>query len=161
MNANTPLQEPAMAPGVNAEAATREYVTLSVAGQWFGIPVLDVQDVLGPRPVARIPLADEVIAGAINLRGRIVTVIDMRKRLGLPPRKNDEAGMNIVVEQDANLYALHIDAVGEVMQIPDHRYDKNPATIDPMWRDFSNGIYRLENQLLIVLNVLKLINRNA
>jgi len=139
-----------------SDVETREYVTLTIAGQWFGIPVLTVQDVLGPRDVARIPLADPVIAGSINLRGRIVTVIDMRKRLGLPPRPADKAGMNVVVEHGGNLYSLLIDAVGEVMEVPGDKYEKNPATIDPLWREFSEGIYRLKNQLLIVLNVEKL-----
>ncbi len=138
------------------DVETREYVTLTIAGQWFGIPVLTVQDVLGPRDVARIPLADPVIAGSINLRGRIVTVIDMRKRLALPPRPDDKPGMNVVVEHGGNLYSLLIDAVGEVMEVPGDKYEKNPATIDPLWRDFSEGIYRLKNQLLIVLNVEKL-----
>ena len=140
-------------PAVSSNAETREYVTLTVAGQWFGIPVLEVQDVLGPRAVAHIPMADKVVAGSINLRGRIVTVIDMRKRLGLPPREDDSPGMNVVVEHEGNLYSLLIDAVGEVMEVPDDRYEKNPATVDPLWRDFSDGIYRLENQLLIVFNV--------
>lgn len=152
-------------PAVASNAETREYVTLTVAGQWFGIPVLEVQDVLGPRAVANIPMADKVVAGSINLRGRIVTVIDMRKRLGLPPRDDGEPGMNVVVEHEGNLYSFLIDAVGEVMEVPDDRYEKNPATVDPLWRDFSEGIYRLENQLLIVFNVEKLLelggeNRN-
>ncbi|MBT3358393.1 MAG: chemotaxis protein CheW [Rhodospirillales bacterium] len=153
------MNEETKATGAVGDA--QEYVTLTVAGQWFGIPVLDVQDVLGPRPVAHIPLADKVVAGSINLRGRIVTVIDMRKRLGLPPRDDDDPGMNIVVEQAGNLYSLRIDAVGEVMSPPDDRYDRNPATVDPMWRDFSNGIYRLENQLLIILDVEKLLERDS
>ncbi|MBL6928613.1 MAG: chemotaxis protein CheW [Rhodospirillales bacterium] len=157
MNANTSMQEKV---GSGAVGDTQEYVTLTVAGQWFGIPVLDVQDVLGPRPVAHIPLADKVVAGSINLRGRIVTVIDMRKRLGLPPRDDDDPGMNIVVEQGGNLYSLRIDAVGEVLEADESNYDRNPATIDPMWRDFSNGIYRLENQLLIILDVEKLLERD-
>jgi purine-binding chemotaxis protein CheW len=143
-------------PASVSDVETREYVTLTIAGQWFGIPVLTVQDVLGPRDVARVPLADPVIAGSINLRGRIVTVIDMRKRLALPPRPDDKRGMNVVVEHGGNLYSLLIDAVGEVMEVPGDKYEKNPATIDPLWRDFSEGIYRLKNQLLIVLNVEKL-----
>jgi purine-binding chemotaxis protein CheW len=144
-------------PAVSSNAETREYVTLTVAGQWFGIPVLEVQDVLGPRAVANIPMADKVVAGSINLRGRIVTVIDMRKRLGLPPRDDEKPGMNVVVEHEGNLYSFLIDAVGEVMEVPDDRYEKSPATVDPLWREFSDGIYRLENQLLIVLNVEKLL----
>ncbi len=132
---------------------TKEYVTLTIAGQWFGIPVLTVQDVLGPRSVARIPLSDPMIAGSINLRGRIVTVIDMRKRLLLPPREADKPGMNIVVEHEGNLYSLLIDAVGEVMDVPEDKYEKSPATVDPVWRDFSEGVYRLKDRILIVLNV--------
>lgn len=140
-----------------SSAVSQEYVTLTIAGQWFGIPVLTVQDVLGPRTVAKVPLADPVIAGSINLRGRIVTVIDMRKRLGLPSREDDKPGMNVVVEYGGNLYSLLIDAVGEVMEVPNDKYEKNPATVDPLWRDFSDGIFRLKNQLLIVLNVEKLL----
>ncbi len=144
-------------PSAKASSATRDYVTLTIAGQWFGIPVLLVQDVLGPRDVAPIPLADRVVAGSLNLRGRIVTVIDMRKRLGLPPRPDDEKGMNVVVDHGGNLCSLLIDAVGEVMSAPEDKFEKNPATVDPLWRDFSDGIYRLENRLLIVLNIEKLL----
>lgn len=156
MSTRTAVRDKETVTAAVTDVETREYVTLTIAGQWFGIPVLTVQDVLGPRDVARIPLADRVIAGSINLRGRIVTVIDMRKRLGLPPRADDKPGMNVVVEHGGNLYSLLIDAVGEVMEVPDDKYEKNPATIDPLWRDFSEGIYRLKNQLLIVLNVEKL-----
>ena len=149
MNATAAVEERA----TGLEDTGREYVTLTIAGQLFGIPVLTVQDVLGPRDVARIPLADPVIAGSINLRGRIVTVIDMRKRLGLPPRTDDDPGMNVVVEHDGNLYSLQIDAVGEVMSLSPDAYERNPATVDPLWREFSNGIYRLNKNLLIVLDV--------
>ena len=155
MNTVTPVRPEDAS--VNASSTTRDYVTLTIAGQWFGIPVLMVQDVLGPRDIAHIPLADRVVAGSLNLRGRIVTVIDMRKRLGLPERPKDEKGMNIVVEHGGNLYSLLIDAVGEVMSAPEDKFERNPATVDPLWRDFSDGIYRLENQLLIVFNVEKLL----
>lgn len=155
MSARSAVRDKEPVSGVS-DVETREYVTLTIAGQWFGIPVLTVQDVLGPRDVARIPLADPVIAGSINLRGRIVTVIDMRKRLGLKPRPDDKPGMNVVVEHGGNLYSLLIDAVGEVMEVPEDTFEKNPATIDPLWREFSEGIYRLKNQLLIVLDVEKL-----
>jgi purine-binding chemotaxis protein CheW len=137
--------------GINSDR--QEYVTLTIAGQVFGIPVLTVQDVLGPRDVARVPLADRVVAGSINLRGRIVTVIDMRKRLGLPPRTDKDLGMNVVVEHENNLYSLQIDAVGEVMTFASDTYERNPANIDPLWRDFSNGVFRLENKLMIILDV--------
>jgi purine-binding chemotaxis protein CheW len=159
MTATTAAKSEATPMVANSES--REFVTLTIGGQWFGIPVLSVEDVLDHRDVARIPLADRMIAGYINLRGRIVTVIDMRKRLGLPPRADDQPGMNVVVERDGNLYSLLIDAVGEVMEVPSEMYEKNPATVDPLWRDFSEGIYRLENQLLIVLNVEKLLDMGS
>ena len=132
---------------------SQEFVTLTVAGQLFGIPVLSVQDVLGPRQIARVPLAAEVIAGSINLRGRIVTVIDMRKRLGLPPRENGAPGMNVVVEHEGNLYSLQIDAVGEVMSFSAENYEKNPSNVDPLWREFATGVFRLKSKLMVVLDV--------
>ena len=155
MNARSAVEEKDMVSAVS-DVETREYVTLTIAGQWFGIPVLTVQDVLGPRDVARIPLADPVIAGSINLRGRIVTVIDMRKRLGLPPRPADKPGMNVVVEHGGNLYSLLIDAVGEVTGVPQDTFEQNPATVDPLWREFSIGVHRLPKKLLIVLDVEKI-----
>ena len=153
MNATAAVEERA----TGLEDTGREYVTLTIAGQLFGIPVLTVQDVLGPRDVARIPLADPVIAGSINLRGRIVTVIDMRKRLGLPPRTNDDPGMNVVVEHDGNLYSLQIDAVGEVMTFDSETYERNPANVDPLWREFSDGVFRLQSKLMMVLDVDKVL----
>ena len=154
MNATAAVEERA----TGLEDTGREYVTLTIAGQLFGIPVLTVQDVLGPRDVARIPLADPVIAGSINLRGRIVTVIDMRKRLGLPPRTNDDPGMNVVVEHDGNLYSLQIDAVGEVMSLSIRKPTSAiRRTIDPLWREFSDGVFRLQSKLMMVLDVDKVL----
>ena len=147
-------KEDTVSVGSNAES--REYVHIDDRRPMVWHPGSHGSGRPWPPPVAKIPMADPVIAGSINLRGRIVTVIDMRKRLRLPPRENDVPGMNIVVEHNGNLYSLLIDAVGEVMEVPDDKYEKNPATVDPLWRDFSEGVYRLENQLLIVLNVEKL-----
>ncbi len=76
---------------------TKDYVSMTICGQLFGIPVLTVQDVLSEQSITRIPLAPKEVAGALNLRGRIVTAIDIRTRLGLPPRKRGEKRMNVVV----------------------------------------------------------------
>ena len=89
-----------------------EYVTMTIAGQWFGIPVLSVQDVLGPQNIAMIPLAPPEVAGSLNLRGRIVTAIDPRVRLGLPKREEDATVMSVVVEHQGELYSLLIDQYG-------------------------------------------------
>ena len=131
----------------------RDFVTATVGGQLFGIPVLTVQDVLGPQRLARIPLAPPEIAGALNLRGRIVTAVDLRRRLGLEAAAQAGAGMSIVVEHQGELYSLIIDSVGEVLSLPAERYEANPPTLDARWREVSGGIFRLDDQLLVVLEV--------
>ncbi len=139
-------------------AESKEYVTLAIADQLFGIPVLQVQDVLGPHHVARIPLSGDEVAGSLNLRGRIVTVIDVRKRLGLPPRMGDGPGMTVVVEYNGELYSQMIDSVGEVMNLPVDFYERSPATSKSIWREFSDGVFRLKNGLLIVLAIERLLD---
>ncbi len=142
------------------ESGTQDYVTVTIADQLFGIPVLSVQDVLGTQNITRIPLAPAEVAGALNLRGRIVTAIDVRCRLNLPPQENDPgaARMSVVVEQDNEPYSLLIDAVGEVLSLPAERYERTPATLDSRWREVASGIFRLENELLVVLDVEKLLD---
>jgi purine-binding chemotaxis protein CheW len=141
----------------NAVEGSRDYVTMTIADQLFGIPVLAVQDVLGPQRITRIPLSPPEVAGALNLRGRIVTAIDVRRRLGLPPRAADNPGMSVVVDHKGELYSLIVDAVGEVMSLPSDAYERNPSTLDPRWREVSGGIYRLKGKLLVVLGVANLL----
>lgn len=135
-----------------------EYVTMTVAGQLFGIPVLKVQDVLGSQKLARIPLAPPEVAGSLNLRGRIVTAIDVRIRLGLPARPDDMQGMSVVVYQGDELYSLLIDQVGEVLSLPRANFEANPPTLEPRWRELSTGIYRLDGKLMVVIDIDRLLN---
>lgn len=137
---------------------TQDYVTMFIEGQLFGIPVLTVQDVLGPQRITRIPLAPREIAGSLNLRGRIVTAIDVRLRLGLSKRDGENKGMSVVVDMAGELYSLMVDQVGEVLSLPEAKFERNPPTLDPMWREFSAGIYRLDDKLLVVLDVPKLLD---
>ncbi|MBR9973053.1 chemotaxis protein CheW [Magnetospirillum sulfuroxidans] len=139
---------------------TQDYVTMFIDGQMFGIAVLTVQDVLGPQKITRIPLAPREVAGSLNLRGRIVTAIDVRLRLGLKRADEDNKGMSVVVEQGGELYSLMVDQVGEVLSLPVAKFERNPPTLDPMWREFSAGIYRLDDKLLVVLDVAKLLDFN-
>lgn len=131
-----------------------------IEGQMFGIPVLTVQDVLGPQKITRIPLAPREVAGSLNLRGRIVTAVDVRLRLGLPNNGSENKGMSVVVDQGGELYSLLVDQVGEVLSLPAAKFERNPPTLDPMWREFSAGIYRLDDKLLVVLDVAKLLDFN-
>lgn len=146
-------------PGTELAAPeTQDYVTMFIDGQMFGIAVLTVQDVLGPQKITRIPLAPREVAGSLNLRGRIVTAIDVRLRLGLKRPQDDNKGMSVVVEQGGELYSLMVDQVGEVLSLPVAKFERNPPTLDPMWREFSAGIYRLDDKLLVVLDVAKLLD---
>ncbi len=133
--------------------SVREFVTATIGSQLCGIPVLKVQDVLGPQRITPIPLAPIEVAGSLNLRGRIVTAIDLRTRLGLTLHANDKNEMSIVVEHHGEIYSLMVDAVGEVLKMSASNFERNPATLDSVWRGFSEGVYRLTEGLLVVLDV--------
>ena len=143
---------------VDTENGTQDFVTVTIGDQWFGIPVLTVRDVLGPQRITRIPLAPPEVSGALNLRGRIVTAIGVRQRLGLPERDTEEESMSIVVDHRGELYSLIVDSVGEVLSLAMANYERNPSTLDALWREISSGVFRLEGRLLLVLNVERLLD---
>lgn len=132
-------------------------VTLTVGEQLCGVPVLAVRDILGEQTITRIPLAPPEIAGSLNLRGRIVTAIDLRKRLCLPAAAPGQPRMSVVAEQGGELYALLVDQVSEVMSLDASMFERNPATLEKSWADFSTGIFRLDGRLLVVLDVSRLL----
>jgi purine-binding chemotaxis protein CheW len=130
-----------------------EYVTAMIGGQLFGLPIQRVQDVFLPERLTRVPLAPPEIAGVLNLRGRIVTLIDMRRRLGLPPRTDDAPSMAIGVEMRGESYGLLIDSVGEVLKLADETREANPINLDPRLARVSAGIHRLDGQLMMLVEV--------
>jgi purine-binding chemotaxis protein CheW len=132
-------------------------LTLTVGGQLCGVPVLLVRDVLGTQSITPIPLAPVEIEGAMNLRGRIVTAVDLRRRLGLPPREAGAEPMSIVVEHGGELYSMLADAVGDVVPLAAADRAPNPPTLDALWRDVSRGVHRSDGQLLILLDVERLL----
>ncbi|RMF05606.1 MAG: chemotaxis protein CheW [Alphaproteobacteria bacterium] len=138
---------------------TRDFVTIRLAGQFLGIPVLAVHDVLNAQSITRIPLAPPWVSGVLNLRGRIVTAINLRERLGLPPigEDNKATAMSVVVEHKGEPYSLLIDSVGEVLSLDMAEFERNPVTLDQRWREVSQGIFRLEGELLVVLDVDRLL----
>ncbi len=144
---------------LSAEAAASGHlITVTVGGQLFGIPVLHAQDVLNPQRIVRIPLAPKAIAGSLNLRGRIVTAIDLRSCLGLPPCAEPSESMSVVTERDGELYSLLVDSVGEVMTLSPDRFETTPPTLRQLWREVCDGIYRLDGRLLLVLNVSRVLD---
>lgn len=141
--------------------ATEEYVTMLIGDQWFGIPVLGVQEVLGPQKIARVPLAPSEVAGNLNLRGRIATAIDIRTRLGMAPSPQGQGQMSVVVDHKGELYSLVIDTVGEVAKLSAADFERNPPTIKPSLRELSKGIYRLSDKLLVVLDVERVLSSGS
>ncbi len=133
------------------------FVTLTLADQLCGVPVLAVRDILAEQTITRIPLAPPEIAGSLNLRGRIVTAIDLRRRLNLPPAPAGLARMSVVAEQGGELYALLVDQVSEVLRLPAAACEANPPTLAPDWAAYSAAIYRLQGRLLVVLDVAQLL----
>jgi purine-binding chemotaxis protein CheW len=130
-----------------------EYVTVTIAGQLFGLPIARVQDVFVPAGLTRVPLSPPEIAGVLNLRGRIVTVIEMRRRLSLPARNQGDPVMAVGIECRGESYGLLVDSVGEVLKLVDDTREPNPVNLDEQLAHVSAGVHRLENQLLLVLDV--------
>ncbi len=110
-------------------AASAEYVTVSIGDQLFGLPISRVQDVFVLSQVTRVPLAEEDIAGVINLRGRIVTAIDLRRRLGVSGDVG-RAKIAVGIEGDGESYGLVIDAVGEVLKLGADTAEPVPVNLD-------------------------------
>ena len=130
-----------------------EYVTATVGGQLFGLPIARVQDVFVLDRLTRVPLAAPEIAGVLNLRGRIVTAIDMRRRLGLAPPGEVRKRMAIGIEYKGESYGLLIDAIGEVLNLPTAGREGNPVNLEPGLARVSAGVHLLEDRLLVVLDV--------
>jgi purine-binding chemotaxis protein CheW len=137
--------------------AESEYVTVTVGGQLFGLPIARVQDVFVLSHLTRVPLAPDDIAGIVSLRGRIVTAIDMRNRLGLG-RNEQKAPMAVGIESDGESYGLVIDKVGEVMKLGADSAEPVPVNLDDRLKRVASGIHRLETELLVVLDVDRLLD---
>src|SRR3982074_3147410 len=130
-----------------------EYVTATVGGQLFGLPIARVQDDFVVDRRTRVPLAAPEIAGVLNLRGRIVTAIDLRRRLGLAPPGAVRKRMAIGIEYKGESYGLLMDASGEVLNLPSSSREGNPINLEARLARVSMGVHRLEDRLLVVLDV--------
>jgi purine-binding chemotaxis protein CheW len=135
-----------------SHAEFSEYVTVTVADQIFGLPIDRVHDVFIASAVTEVPLAPREIVGLLNLRGRVVTAMCLRRRLGLP---DGESGREMAVglENQGESYGLLVDQVGEVMKLSPETREPNPVHMDPRWVKLSGGVHRLDGQLLIILDV--------
>jgi purine-binding chemotaxis protein CheW len=130
-----------------------DYVTFSAAEQMFGLPIERVQDVFKPSRITRVPLAGPEIAGVLNLRGRIVTAIELRIRLGLGAREGGNGPMAIGIESRGESFGLLVDAVGEVLKLSESELEANPVNLDRNLARVSAGVYRLDGELLVILDI--------
>jgi purine-binding chemotaxis protein CheW len=130
-----------------------EYVTATIGGQLFGIPIARVQDVFLPSRMTRVPLASPEIAGLLNLRGRIVTALDMRRRLAMPAADPAQQPMAIGIECKGESYGLLIDVIGEVIKLPADSREDNPVNLDARLAHVSSGVHRLDGKLMVVLDI--------
>ena len=138
-----------------------EFVTAMIGGQLFGLPISRVQDVFMPDKITRVPLASADVAGILNLRGRIVTAINMHCRLGLAKPETPGQLMAIGNEFKGESYGLLIDSVGEVLKLSPNERQANPINLDPALARVSAGVYRLSGQLLVILDVDRLLDRSG
>jgi purine-binding chemotaxis protein CheW len=137
----------------SVEGAVTEYVTTMIGDQLFGLPISRVQDVFMPERLTRVPLSSSDVAGVLNLRGRIVTAIDMRARLGLPKSESGRPPMAVGVDLRGESYGLLIDQIGEVLKLSDDSREENPVNLDPRMAKMAAGVHRLDGQLMVVLDV--------
>src|SRR5438046_8490700 len=135
------------------EGTVAEYVTAVIGGQLFGLPISRVQDVFMPERLTRVPHSSSGIAGVLTLRGRIVTVVDMRARLGLPRADDGKPPMAVGVDLRGESYGLLIDTIGEVLRLSEDGREENPVNLDPRMGKLAGGVHRLDGQLMVVLDV--------
>jgi purine-binding chemotaxis protein CheW len=140
---------------------SRQYCSFAIGDYYFGVQVRDVQEVIRYQQMTPVPLAPAEVGGLINLRGRIVTAIDLRRRLELQPLEPGRRPMNVVVRTDENLVSLLVDEIGDVMTVEPEAYEKVPDTLTGVARELIEGVYKLKDRLLLILNTEKAINLSA
>ncbi|HUI57894.1 MAG TPA: chemotaxis protein CheW [Bryobacteraceae bacterium] len=137
---------------MSASEIGTQYATFIVGELFFGIDVLRVQEVLRYQEMTRVPLSPVVAEGLINLRGQIVTALDMRRRLALPPRPPERLPMNLVVRADEGPVSLLVDEIGDVLQLDQSAFEAAPDNVSTSARDLIRGVYKLKDRLLLVLD---------
>jgi purine-binding chemotaxis protein CheW len=134
-------------------AATTQLATFWLDGDLYGVEVAHVQEVLKTQTLTRVPLAPAAVAGLINLRGQVVTAIELRERLGLPPRPEGTDAVVIVVRLQGEAVSLLVDSIADVVDVQARDFEPPPDTMEGSARDLIRGAYKLSGQLLLALDV--------
>lgn len=133
-------------------SAPTQFCTFYVDGLFFGVDVLRVQEVIRYQEMTRVPLSSPVVSGLINLRGQIVTAIDLRRRLVLRDRAPELLPMNVVVRTDDGAVSLLVDEIGDVLEIDPATFERPPETLTGVARQLVRGVYKLKDQLLLIID---------
>lgn len=139
----------------------QQFCTFHLDRLYFGIEVLQVQEVIRSQIMTRVPLATRSVRGLINLRGQIVTAIDLRERLGLPPLDDGREPMNVVVRTAEGAVSLLVDEIGDVLETEAEQYEEPPETLPAWARELITGVYKLPDRLLLVLDTEKTLMLDA
>jgi purine-binding chemotaxis protein CheW len=134
-------------------ADSHQYCTFYLDGQYFGLDVLKVQEIIRYQEMARVPLASPAVRGLINLRGQIVTAIDLRRRLELRERPADQLPLNVVVKTEDGAVSLLVDAIDDVLEVSEKLFERPPETLQGTARELILGAYKLPGRLLLILDV--------
>jgi purine-binding chemotaxis protein CheW len=134
-------------------ADSHQYCTFYLDGQYFGLDVLKVQEIIRYQEMARVPLASPAVRGLINLRGQIVTAIDLRRRLELRDRPSDQLPLNVVVKTEDGAVSLLVDEIDDVLEVSEKLFERPPETLQGTARELILGAYKLPGRLLLILDV--------
>ena len=135
----------------------RQFCTFYVDGLFFGVEVLKVQEVIRYQEMTRVPLAPAMVQGLINLRGQIVTAIDLRERFGFPVREQEHLPMNVVIRTHDGAVSLLVDEIGDVLEADQSLFEVPPETLRGPVRELVRGVFKLKDRLLLVLDTEKAI----
>jgi purine-binding chemotaxis protein CheW len=139
-------------------AGKKQFSTFIVDHLLFGVGVEKVQEVIRYQEMTRVPLAPPVVKGLINLRGQIVTAVDLRRRLGLRERPATDLPMNVVIRHEDGAVSLLVDEIGDVLEVEDEAFELPPGTLAGEARELIRGVYKLRDTLLITLDTDKMLN---
>jgi purine-binding chemotaxis protein CheW len=139
-------------------ASTQQFCTFLLDGHVFGTPVPKVQEVIQHQEMTRVPLAPDVVSGLINLRGQIVSAIDLRRRLGLEDRPAGQLPMNVVVRTHDGAVSLLVDEIGDVIEVEEETLESPPETLRGFAREVVSGVYKLSERLLLALDIDRIVD---
>ena len=130
----------------------RQICTFYIDEHYLGVPVEKVQEVVYSREMTRVPLAHPAVRGLVNLRGQLLTTIDLRCRLNLPQATGDCRQVNVILRSQDSIVALLVDAMGDVLKLDETLLETPPETLDPFIRRLIQGVYKLDKRLLLILD---------